>query len=53
MMRRIFAWVLLLGFIMLFINLVFIGFHRSLSGLLYIIIIVFFFLTQKRIGKGQ
>jgi hypothetical protein len=46
MLRRVFAWILLVGFIFTFVDIVFIGFARPLFVTVYIIAIIAFFLMR-------
>jgi uncharacterized membrane protein HdeD (DUF308 family) len=48
MKRRILAWVLLVGFIFLIVNIVFIGFYRTTSLMIYILIALYFIFTSNR-----
>lgn len=48
MIKRIIAWLLLLGFVFLILNITFIGFYRELTFLIYLIIVVFFLFNNKR-----
>jgi len=47
MLRRVFAWLILIGFVFIIVDIVFIGFMRPLFATLYIIA-VFAFLLMKR-----
>lgn len=47
MLRRVFAWVLLIGFVLLLLNILFIGFYRTLSAFIYIVIALAFIFTSK------
>ncbi len=47
MLRRVLAWILLIGFIALIVNIVFIGYRRTESLTVYLFIAVFFLFTLK------
>lgn len=49
MLRRIFAWILLIGFLGLMLNLVFGFFNRGFGLIIYIIVVVAFITTNKGI----
>jgi TRAP-type uncharacterized transport system fused permease subunit len=46
LLKRIIAWVLLLGFILLIVNLTVFRYHTALSALVYMIIVGMFVLTS-------
>lgn len=48
MIKRIFAWVLLVAFVLLVANIIFIGYYRGLSAIIYAIIAVAFILFNKK-----
>lgn len=48
MMRRVFAWIALAGFLALIVNLVFFRVYWEISGGVYLLIIVGFLLTYKK-----
>jgi Zn-dependent membrane protease YugP len=48
MLRRIAAWLLLAGFVLLIINILVIGYHRMLSAVVYAIIAVTFLFTARK-----
>lgn len=48
MKKRILAWVLLLGFLLLLVNLAFIGYRRELSLVVYLIILVYFLFNYRK-----
>lgn len=53
MLKRILAWVLLVGFILLLVNIVFIGYQRMLSVFIYVIIAGIYFLTMNSDKKND
>ncbi len=53
MKRRIFAWVLLAGFVLLLLNVMFIKFYWQLSMILYILIAVGFLLYNNRANRAR
>ncbi len=46
--KRIFAWILIAGFILLIANILFIGFQRFLSAIIYIVVAGIFIITMNR-----
>lgn len=48
MLKRIFAWILLIGFIALFIDIAYIGFMRPLFATVYVVVAVGFFIYSLR-----
>ena len=53
-LRRIFAWLALAGFIFLIINILYLGWLKEASALIYILLAVFFILSsifKKRSGS--
>lgn len=46
--RRVFAWVLLVGFVLLLINLIFIHYQWLISLIIYLVVAVYFFLAVNR-----
>lgn len=44
--KRVFAWILLIGFILLMINILFIGYYRLISGYIYLILVIAFFISK-------
>lgn len=52
MLKRVMAWVLLVGFVALVINLTYIGYQRSFCFVVYLIIAALFLLTMNR-GKNN
>lgn len=48
MLRRISAWIMLAAFLLLIVNIVFIGYHRAISALIYAAVAVLFLLMNKR-----
>ncbi len=54
MYKRVLAWILIAGFILLIANILFIGFQRFLSAIIYIIIAGVFVITMNRSkDRGQ
>lgn len=53
MLRRVFAWILLIGFIFTFVDIVFIGFARPLFATVYIIAVIAFFLMRPGNSKNS
>ncbi len=51
MRRRIFAWVLLAGFVLLFLNLIVFKFYWELSMVVYIVIVFAFMLTNGKLVR--
>ena len=49
MFKRVMAWIILAGFVLLMLNLVFGFFYRELSIIIYIIVVVAFLLSNKGI----
>jgi len=52
-LKRIIAWILLVGFVLLLVNILFIGFQLFISGMVYIIIAGIFLLTNKMGGRSH
>lgn len=52
LMRRVIAWLLLAGFVLLVLNIAFIGFYRAESFIAYLII-MFFYLFSSMKKKRQ
>jgi hypothetical protein len=52
MIRRIFAWALLIGFVLLVANILVIGYQRTLSAVIYIVIVLAFLFTIKTARKN-
>lgn len=48
MMKRVMAWVLLIGFVLLIINIVFIGYQRSTSFVVYLVIAACFLFVMNK-----
>jgi hypothetical protein len=48
MLKRILAWILLIGFIALFIDIAYVGFMRPLFATIYAIVAVGFFIYSFR-----
>ncbi len=49
MLKRVFAWILLVGFVFLMINILFLGFYRIPSMVIYVFIaLVFVFAGKKK-----
>jgi hypothetical protein len=48
MKRRIFAWIILAAFLLLVINIIFIGYYRIQSALIYAVVAVSFIFLNKR-----
>jgi len=46
MKRRIVAWILLAGFILLLLNILVIGYQREISIIVYLIIAFYFIITM-------
>jgi len=44
--KRISAWILLVGFVLLMVNILFIGYHRMISGYIYVILVAAFFFVK-------
>ena len=53
MKRRIFAWVLLAGFVLLLLNLIVIRFYWQLSMVVYLFIVFAFMLTNGKLVSTQ
>ncbi|MGI6669365.1 MAG: hypothetical protein ACOX4M_08345 [Acetivibrionales bacterium] len=53
MTKRIIAWILLAGFVMLLLNLIVFRFYWQLSMAVYIIIFIAFVLTNGRLFETQ
>lgn len=51
MLRRVLAWILLIGFIFIIVDIVFIGFMRSLFAALYVVMVFAFFFIKPRNGN--
>lgn len=51
MKKRIFAWVILIGFVLLLLNLIVFRFYWQLSMIAYIIIVFAFLLANGRLFK--
>ena len=43
--KRIIAWILLVGFLFLMINLIFIHWNVSISGIIYLVILAYYLLV--------
>lgn len=48
MKKRILAWVMLIGFVLLFANIAFIGYKRELSLVVYLIILVYYVFNVRK-----
>lgn len=48
MLRRILAWILLIGFVALFIDIAYIGFMRPLFATVYVVVAIGFFVYSIR-----
>ncbi|MEG6613137.1 hypothetical protein V6C42_09810 [Pseudoclostridium thermosuccinogenes] len=46
--RRIFAWIMLIGFILLLINIFVLQYHLGFSTIIYAAICIYFFLVINR-----
>lgn len=53
MKRRIFAWAILAGFILLLLNLIVFRFYWQLSMVVYLVIVVAFMLTNGKLVNTQ
>ncbi|HHY22745.1 MAG TPA: hypothetical protein GX527_00680 [Clostridiaceae bacterium] len=53
MKRRIIAWTLLIGFILLLLNILVIGYKRDMSIVIYLIIAFLFIITMRRNEKQE
>lgn len=53
MKRRILAWVLLAGFVLLLLNIMFIRFYWQLSVMIYLIIAFAFLLYNSKVRRMQ
>lgn len=53
MKRRLIAWALLTGFVLLILNILFIGFYRTLSAFIYIVIALAFIFISKADGNNN
>ena len=53
MKKRVIAWILLAGFVMLLLNLIVFRFYWQLSMVVYIIIVIVFVLTGGRLFEAQ
>lgn len=53
MLRRVFAWVTLIGFIFLMVNLFFLQTHQTESLIAYIAIVILFLFTSKKPKSGE
>jgi membrane protein implicated in regulation of membrane protease activity len=53
MKKRIIAWILLAGFVMLLLNLIVFRFYWQLSMVVYIIIVIVFILTNGKLFETQ
>ncbi len=51
MKRRIIAWILLVGFILLLLNILVIGYKRDVSIVIYLIITFLFIITMRNRNK--
>ena len=45
MNKRLFAWILLIGFVILVVNIFFIGYQRALFLVIYLIIAVYYLIS--------
>lgn len=52
-MKRIFAWVLLVGFVLLILNLIVFRFYWQLSMVVYLVIVFAFLLTNGKLVKTK
>lgn len=48
MLKRVIAWILIIGFLFIVADVIFIGFHRTLFIAVYAAIIVFYIFTNKK-----
>ncbi len=55
MLKRIFAWILLVGFVLFIINFIFLGYYRQQSIVVYLAIVVVYFIinSQKKRNKDS
>ena len=47
MLKRVFAWIILIGFVFTIVDIVFIGFMRPLFATLYVILVLAFLLMKR------
>jgi len=48
MLRRIIAWILLIGFVALFVDIAYIGYQRAFFATIYVMVAVGFFISSHR-----